>query len=195
VTGTTVILVFAGLAWIPFMKYVSPQVTPSASSRRTSRRPIRRCSCSRPESPVERKGRAGALWLGLCDGFAAHYAELKGEVAARISLYWSPYPFPQFSCAAFPDLQLHPYVVVGWTPPPAAERVADLTLKTVAVGRGACETTQDSEFEISCSVSCSRGDVKEIWIVFRLSGFTGKCFKLRGKSDRGRRGTRKAREE
>ena len=131
---TTVILVILGLAWIPFMKYVSPQLYIYLQSVQAYiAPPIAACFLLGILFPrLNGNGALAALWTGFVLGFARLVLELsKGNLNPDSLLGWyAGINFLHFAALLFGLCSAILIVVSFLTPPPESERVADLTLQT-----------------------------------------------------------------
>src|SRR5438876_9859878 len=88
---TTVILVFFGLAWIPAMKFISPQLYIYLQSVQAYiAPPIAACFLLGVLSPrLNGKGALAALWTGLVIGTARLVLELaRSDLASGTVWYW-----------------------------------------------------------------------------------------------------------
>src|SRR6266568_8838067 len=88
---TTVILVFAGLVWIPFMKFISPQLYIYLQSVQAYiAPPIAACFLLGVLNPrLNGKGALAALWTGFVLGFARLVLELqKSRLTSGTPTYW-----------------------------------------------------------------------------------------------------------
>jgi SSS family solute:Na+ symporter len=167
---TTVILVFLGLAWIPFMKYVSPQLYIYLQSIQAYiAPPIAAVFLLGVLSPrLNGRGALTALWTGFVIGFARLLLELgKAKLTPGSFWYWlASINFLHFAALLFLLCSLVLVVVSMMTPPPAPERVADLTLQTVAPSDAVKTSPQERNLEISLSVLLV-AIIGALWIVFR----------------------------
>src|SRR5512132_367340 len=131
---TTVILVGLGLMWIPFMKYVSPQLYIYLQSVQAYiAPPIAACFLLGIMSPrLNGRGALAALWTGFVIGFARLVLELaKSNLTAGSMWYWlATINFLHFAALLFALCSAILIIVSVVATPPAAERVADLTLQT-----------------------------------------------------------------
>lgn len=167
---TTVILVFLGLAWIPFMKYVSPQLYIYLQSIQAYiAPPIAAVFLLGVLSPrLNGKGALAALWSGFVIGFARLLLEL-GKAKLTIGSFWywlASINFLHFAALLFLICSAILIVVSMMTPPPATERVADLTLQTVAPSDAVKTTPKERNLEISLSLLLA-ATIGALWIVFR----------------------------
>jgi len=166
-----VILVILGLAWIPFMKFVSPQLYIYLQSVQAYiAPPIAACFLLGILSPrLNGRGALAALWTGFVLGFARLVLELsKGRLAPGSLWAWfAGINFLHFAALLFLLCSLILIVVSMLTQPPAAERVADLTLQTVTpVAEAAEPPPAERRLEIGLSVLLA-ATIGALWIVFR----------------------------
>src|SRR5215210_2732415 len=167
---TTVILVLVGLAWIPAMKYVSPQIYIYLQSVQAYiAPPIAAVFLLGILSPrLNGRGALAALWTGFVLGFARLLLELdKANLASGSLLHWyADINFLHFAALLFVLCSLVLIVVSMMTPPPAAERVADLTLQTVAPSAAVVVAPRERSLEIALSVLLAVA-IGVLWIIFR----------------------------
>jgi len=167
---TTVILVFVGLAWIPAMKFVSPQLYIYLQSVQAYiAPPIAACFLLGILSPrLNGKGALAALWTGFVLGFARLLLELdKSHLTPGSLPYWyADINFLHFAALLFALCSAILIVVSMLTPPPAPERVADLTLQTVAPSEIIAVSPPERRIEIGLSVLLV-AIIGMLWIVFR----------------------------
>jgi SSS family solute:Na+ symporter len=167
---TTVALVGVGLLWIPMMKYVSPQLYIYLQSVQAYiAPPIAACFLLGVLSPrLNGVGALSALWTGFVLGFARLLLELdKSNLTPGSALYWyADINFLHFAALLFVLCSLILIVVSIMTPPPPPERVADLTMQTVAPSAAAEVAPRERKFEIALSVLLA-AIIGALWIVFR----------------------------
>jgi SSS family solute:Na+ symporter len=167
---TTVILVFVGLAWIPMMKYVSPQLYIYLQSIQAYiAPPIAAVFLLGVLSPrLNGKGALAALWSGFVFGFSRLLLELgKSKLTPGSFWYWlASINFLHFAALLFLLCSAILIVVSMMTPPPATERVADLTLQTVAPSDAVKTSPKERNREIVLSVLLAV-IIGALWIVFR----------------------------
>jgi len=167
---TTVILVFLGLAWIPFMKYVSPHLYIYLQSVQAYiAPPIAAVFLLGLLSPrLNGKGALAALWSGFAIGFARLLLELgKAKLTIGSPWYWlASINFLHFAALLFLLCSGILIVVSMMTPPPATERVADLTLQTVAPSAAVVVSPRERSLEIGLSMLLA-ATIGALWIVFR----------------------------
>src|SRR5205809_5611039 len=128
---TTVILVGLGLAWIPFMKYVSPQIYIYLQSVQAYiAPPIAACFLLGVLHPrLHGTGAVTALVTGLVLGTARLVLELeKAHMASGTALYWfATVNFLHFAALLFVLCSGILIAVSLFTAPPGAAKVAGLT--------------------------------------------------------------------
>jgi SSS family solute:Na+ symporter len=167
---TTVILVVFGLAWIPFMKFVSPQIYIYLQSVQAYiAPPIAACFLLGVLNPrLNGKGSLAALWTGFVLGFARLVLELnKASLTPGSALHWyADINFLHFAALLFVLCSLVLIVVSIMTPPPTPEHVADLTLQTVAPSELVAVAPKERSLEIGLSVLLV-AIIGALWIVFR----------------------------
>jgi len=167
---TTVILVALGLAWIPFMKYVSPQLYIYLQSVQAYiAPPIAACFLLGILSPrLNGRGALAALWTGFVLGFSRLVLELSKANLTPGSI-WSWYAtinFLHFAALLFLLCSLILIVVSIATPPPAADRVADLTLQTATPIKDPADTPSERRVAVVLSILLA-ATIGALWIVFR----------------------------
>ena len=167
---TTVILVGLGLAWIPFMKYVSPQLYIYLQSVQAYiAPPIAACFLLGILSKrLNGRGALTALWVGFVLGFARLVLELSKARLPEGS-FWAWYAginFLHFAALLFVLCSLLLIIVSMVTPPPAQERVADLTLQTAEPIHDPADTPKERRVAIIFSVLLA-ATIGALWIVFR----------------------------
>jgi SSS family solute:Na+ symporter len=167
---TTVVLVFVGLAWIPMMKYVSPQLYIYLQSIQAYiAPPIAAVFLLGVLSPrLNGKGALAALWSGFVFGFSRLLLELgKSKLTPGTFWYWlASINFLHFAALLFLLCSLILIVVSIMTPPPPADRVADLTVQTVAPSDAVVVAPKERQREIVLSVLLVL-IIGVLWIVFR----------------------------
>ena len=167
---TTVVLVGVGLLWIPMMKYVSPQLYIYLQSVQAYiAPPIAACFLLGVLSPrLNGQGSLAALWTGFVLGFARLVLELsKSRLTQGSPLYWyANINFLHFAALLFVLCSLILIVVSIMTPPPPADRVADLTMQTVAPSAKTEVAPKERSLEIGLSVLLA-ATIGALWIVFR----------------------------
>jgi SSS family solute:Na+ symporter len=168
--GSTVILVGLGLAWIPFMKYVSPQLYIYLQSVQAYiAPPIAACFLFGVLSTrLNGAGAMAALITGLVLGAARLVLELArshlepGSLAYR----FASINFLHFAALLFVLSTAILAVVSYATSPPSADHVAGLTRKTAAVTATAEENPRTRRLNVIASVILA-ALVGVLWIVFR----------------------------
>jgi SSS family solute:Na+ symporter len=167
---TTVVLVFVGLAWIPAMKYVSPQLYIYLQSVQAYiAPPIAACFLLGVLFPrLNGKGALAALWTGFVLGFMRLVLELdKAHLTRGTLTYWyADINFLHFAALLFLLCSVILIVVSIMTPPPAPEHVADLTVQTVAPSAAVEVAPRERTVEIGLSVLLA-ATIGALWIVFR----------------------------
>jgi len=167
---TTVILVFVGLAWIPAMKFVSSQLYIYLQSIQAYiAPPIAAVFLLGVLSPrLNGKGALAALWSGFVIGFSRLVLEL-ARAKLPSGTFWSwlaGINFLHFAALLFLLCSAILIVVSMMTPPPATERVADLTLQTVAPSDAVKTSPRERSLQITLSVLLA-AIIGTLWIVFR----------------------------
>ena len=168
--ATTVILVVLGLLWIPFMKYISPQLYIYLQSVQAYiAPPIAACFLLGIMNPrLNGRGAMAALITGFVCGAGRLGLELgKAHLAGGTVWSWiAGINFLHFAALLF---VLCAAVLVATslaTPPPAPERVADLTLQTVAPSVAGEVVPRDRRLSIVLSILLA-ATIGVLWIVFR----------------------------
>jgi len=167
---TTVVLVLVGLAWIPMMKYVSPQIYIYLQSVQAYIAPpiaaVFLLGILNPR--LNGKGALSALWAGFVLGFARLLLELdKANLSSGSMLYWyANINFLHFAALLFLLCSTILIVVSIMTPPPEPARVADLTLQTVAPSEFVAVGPKEFSLEITLSIVLA-AIIGALWIVFR----------------------------
>jgi SSS family solute:Na+ symporter len=167
---TTVILVLLGLAWIPFMKYVSPQLYIYLQSVQAYiAPPIAACFLLGILSPrLNGKGALAALWAGFVIGTARLILELSKSSLPDGTLWsWiAGINFLHFAALLFALCSAILVVVSFLTEPPAAERIADLTVRTATRKLDQTDSPAERRLTIWMSVLLA-ATVGVLWLVFR----------------------------
>jgi SSS family solute:Na+ symporter len=168
--GSTILLVGLGLAWIPFMKYVSPQLYIYLQSVQAYiAPPIAACFLFGVLSRrLNGTGAMAALITGLVLGAARLALELgKAHLApGSAALWFASINFLHFAALLF---VLSTVILVGVsyaTAPPAPERTADLTYHTAAVSTAADDDPGQRRMNVAMSVLLAVL-IGVLWIVFR----------------------------
>ena len=167
---TTVVLVVLGLAWIPFMKYISPQLYIYLQSVQAYiAPPIAACFLLGIMSPrLNGTGALAALWTGFVIGFARLILELQ-KANLPVDSMWSwiaSINFLHFAALLFALCSAILIVVSFLTAPPEAARVAELTLKTSTKVVDTADTPPERRLTIWLSVALVAA-IGVIWIIFR----------------------------
>src|SRR6266705_5922346 len=167
---TTVLLVGLGLLWIPFMKYVSPQLYIYLQSVQAYiAPPVAACFLLGIMSP--RLNGAGAM-AALLTGFVLGAARLGLELAkahltgGTVWAWLAGINFLHFAALLFALCALILIGVSLATPAPAPERVADLTYQTVAPAAGTQAPPRERRVNVALSALLAAA-VGALWIVFR----------------------------
>jgi SSS family solute:Na+ symporter len=168
--GSTILLVGLGLAWIPFMKYVSPQLYIYLQSVQAYiAPPIAACFLFGVLSTrLNGVGAMTALVTGLVLGTARLVLELrKSHLAPGSAAMWfASINFLHFAALLF---VLSTVILVGvsyTTAPPPPARTADLTYKTAAVSAVADDDPSKRRVNILMSLLLA-AIIGVLWIVFR----------------------------
>ena len=168
--GTTVILVFLGLAWIPFMKYISPQIYIYLQSVQAYiAPPVAACFLFGIMFPrLNGTGAITSLGVGFVLGvlrlllelFKSHLTE--GSVWA----WFAGINFLHFAALLFVLCTLILVGVSLATPPPAAERVTDLTYQTAKPAAKDKASAGERKVTVVLSVILV-ATIGVLWIIFR----------------------------
>jgi SSS family solute:Na+ symporter len=165
-----VILVMLGLAWIPFMKFVSPQLYIYLQSVQAYiAPPIAAVFLLGILSPrLNGVGALAALWTGFVIGFLRLVLELaKAKLPSGTLWSWiAGINFLHFAALLFALCSAILIVVSYLTPPPAQERVADLTLQTATKVVDTTDTPQERHLTVGLSLLLA-ATIGALWIVFR----------------------------
>src|SRR6185503_7363920 len=168
--GSTVILIGLGLAWIPFMKYVSPQLYIYLQSVQAYiAPPIAACFLFGVLSPrLNGKGAMSALITGLVLGILRLVLELgKANLApGSLSHWFASINFLIFAALLFVLCTVILAVVSYATAPPGPEHVADLTYKTAAPATTAVAQPGKLRVDVLMSLLLA-GIIGVLWIIFR----------------------------
>ena len=167
---TTMVLVVLGLAWIPFMKYISPQLYIYLQSVQAYiAPPIAACFLLGIMSPrLNGTGALAALWTGFVVGFSRLILELQKASLPPDSLWsWiASINFLHFAALLFVICSAILIAVSFLTPPPEPARVADLTLQTATKVVDVEDTPAERRLMIWLSVLLA-ATIGALWIVFR----------------------------
>ncbi len=168
--ATTVILVVLGLAWIPVMKYISPQLYIYLQSVQAYiAPPVAACFLLGIMSPrLNGPGAVAALATGFVFGAGRLGLEL-GKAHLPGGTVWSwiaGINFLHFAALLFAVCSVVLVGVSFATPPPPAKRVADLTYQTVAPGAAVQTTPRERNVSVAFSIVLA-ATIGVLWIVFR----------------------------
>src|SRR6185436_15963837 len=167
---STVILIVAGLAWIPFMKYISPQIYIYLQSVQAYiAPPIAACFLFGVLN--SRLNGTGAMWAlisGLVLGTLRLLLELnKAHLGDTGFLHWyASINFLHFAVLLFVICTALLVAVSYATKPPAPENVADLTYHTADQVAVSDETPASRRVNMMLSVLLA-AVIGVLWIVFR----------------------------
>ncbi len=168
--GSTIILVGLGFAWIPMMKYVSPQLYIYLQSVQAYiAPPIAACFLLGVLSTrVNGNGAMAALLTGLVLGATRLGLELgkAGLAPGSLPLWFASINFLHFAALLF---VLSTVILVGVsyaTAPPSVERTRDLTYKTAAVSSVADDDPTKRRVNIIMSVLLAV-IIGVLWIIFK----------------------------
>jgi solute:Na+ symporter, SSS family len=169
--GTTVILVGLGLVWIPFMKYISPQLYIYLQSVQAYiAPPVAACFLLGILYP--RLNGAGAI-TSLGVGFVLGVLRLVLELAkshltpGTAAMWFASINFLHFAALLFALCTVILVVVSLATPPPPADRVADLTYQTAApVAAADRPTPRERNVTVTLSILLA-ATIGVLWYVFR----------------------------
>jgi SSS family solute:Na+ symporter len=168
--GSTILLVGLGLAWIPFMKYVSPQLYIYLQSVQAYiAPPIAACFLFGVLSKrLNGTGAMAALITGLVLGVARLGMELgKAHLTPGSVGHWfATVNFLHFAALLFVLSTVILAIVSYATAPPPPERIADLTYKTAAVSPVAEDDPAKHRVNVVMSLLLAV-IVGVLWIVFR----------------------------
>lgn len=167
---TTVILVILGLAWIPFMKYVSPQLYIYLQSVQAYIAPpiaaVFLLGILYPR--LNGRGALAALWTGFVLGFARLVLELrKSSLDPDGFLAWfAGINFLHFAALLFVLCSAILMVVSVLTVPPPPERVEDLTVQTAKPLADTADSSKERRMATIWSIVLA-ATIGAFWIVFR----------------------------
>ncbi len=168
--GSTIVLVGLGFAWIPFMKYVSPQLYIYLQSVQAYiAPPIAACFLLGVLSTrLNGAGAMAALLTGLVLGAARLGLELgKSHLAPGSFVYWfATINFLHFAALLFALSVVILAAVSYATKPPSPQHVADLTYKTAHVPLAAEDEPRRRRLNVVASVLLA-AIIGVLWIVFR----------------------------
>jgi SSS family solute:Na+ symporter len=167
---STVILVFLGLAWIPFMKYISPQIYIYLQSVQAYiAPPVAACFLLGIIYPrLNGSGAITSLGVGFVLGAARLILELdKAHLApGSLTLWYASINFLHFAALLFVLCTLILVIVSLATPPPAAERVADLTIATAKPAPADQASPAERRMTVALSVLLV-ATIGVLWFIFR----------------------------
>ncbi len=168
--GTTVILVFLGLAWIPFMKYISPQIYIYLQSVQAYiAPPVAACFLLGIIYPrLNGNGAITSLGVGFVLGALRLILELdKANLTPGSTAMWfASINFLHFAALLFVLCTLVLVAVSLATPPPAPERVADLTYQTAKPSPADQATPAERRMTVALSVLLV-ATIGVLWFIFR----------------------------
>jgi solute:Na+ symporter, SSS family len=168
--GSTIILVGLGFAWIPFMKYVSPQLYIYLQSVQAYiAPPIAACFLFGVLSTrLNGNGAMAALMSGLVLGTARLAMEIgKAGLTPGSAAHWfASINFLHFAALLFALSTVILVVVSYATAPPPPVRVADLTLHTASVSTAAEDDPSKRRTNVIMSALLAVL-IGVLWIVFR----------------------------
>ena len=168
--GSTIILVGLGLAWIPFMKYVSPQLYIYLQSVQAYiAPPIAACFLFGVLSTrLNGTGAMASLITGLVLGALRLGLELgKAHLAPGSFVLWfASVNFLHFAAVLFVISTAILAIVSYATAPPTADRTADLTYKTAAVSPAVEDAPTTRRLNVIASVFLA-AIIGLLWIIFR----------------------------
>ena len=167
---STVILVGLGLAWIPAMKYISPQLYIYLQSVQAYiAPPIAACFLFGVLSPrLNGTGALSALISGLVLGALRLGLELgKAHLTPGSMWHWrATINFLHFAALLFALCTAILAVVSYLTKAPAADHVRDLTYQTATVAPGASESRRNRSINVLFSLLLA-AIIGGLWIFFR----------------------------
>src|SRR5213594_4388919 len=163
------VMVFLGLVWIPFMKYVSAQIYIYLQSVQAYiAPPIAACFLLGVLFPrLNGKGAMSALLTGLALGAARLILELeRAHLTTGTLVYkFATINFLHFAALLFVLCSAILVIVSLATPPPPAERVTDLTYQTGVAGVGDQVDPRKRRFNIGLSILLA-ATIGVLWIIF-----------------------------
>jgi SSS family solute:Na+ symporter len=168
--ASTVVLVALGLAWIPFMKYISPQLYIYLQSVQAYiAPPIAACFLFGVMSKrLTGQAALTTLLLGFVLGALRLGLEL-GKAHLTPGGMWAWYAginFLHFAALLFVLSTVILVVVSFATAAPSDEKVADLTLQTTTVSPVTAEASDERRRNIIASVVLA-AVIGALWIIFR----------------------------
>jgi solute:Na+ symporter, SSS family len=168
--GSTIVLTGLGLAWIPMMKYVSPQIYIYLQSVQAYIAPPI-AACFLLGVLNKRLNGTGAMWAlisGLVIGTARLIMELnRSTLTPGSAAHWfATVNFLHFAAYLFVVSCVILVVVSLMTKPPSAARIGDLTTKTAEVPAAAEDDPGLRTGNIIASVGLA-ALIGILWIIFR----------------------------
>jgi len=167
---STVILVGLGLAWIPFMKYISPQLYIYLQSVQAYiAPPIAACFLF---GVMSKRLTAPAALMTLLSGFVFGAARLGLELGKShltpggVWAWYAGINFLHFAALLFVVSTVILVVVSLATAAPSDAKVADLTMQSTAVSPVSAEAADERRRNIVASVALA-AVIGVLWIVFR----------------------------
>ena len=168
--GSTIILVGLGFAWIPFMKYVSPQLFIYLQSVQAYiAPPIAACFLFGVLSTrLNGNGAMAALVSGLVLGAARLALEIgKAGLTPGSAIHWfATVNFLHFAALLFALSTAILVVVSLATAPPSLARIADLTYRTAAVSPASEDDPAKRRTNVAMSLLLA-AIIAVMWVVFR----------------------------
>ena len=168
--GSTILLVVLGFAWIPFMKYVSPQLYIYLQSVQAYiAPPIAACFLFGVlNKRLNGTGAMAALLSGLVIGTLRLVLELRRTHLApgSVWLWFATVNFLHFAALLFVLCSAILAVVSYATAPPLPERIADLTYTTAEVSSVADDDPAKRRVNVVMSLLLA-AIIGVLWIVFR----------------------------
>lgn len=168
--ASTIVLVGLGLAWIPFMKYISPQIYIYLQSVQAYiAPPIAACFLF---GILSKRLTGQAAVATLLSGFVFGAVRLGLELGKRhlapggMLAWYAGINFLHFAVLLFVISTFILFVVSAATAAPSAEQVEDLTLQTAAKSPETAEPPGEKRRNIMASVVMA-ALIGVLWIVFR----------------------------
>jgi len=168
--ASTIVLVGLGLAWIPFMKYISPQLYIYLQSVQAYiAPPVAACFLF---GVLSKRLTGTAAITTLILGFVLGALRLVLELAKRhlapggFAAWFAGINFLHFAALLF---VLSTIVLVGVslaTTAPAADRIADLTLETATATPAASEPRRQWRVNVASSATLA-AVIGVLWVIFR----------------------------
>ena len=167
---STVFLVFLGLGWIPFMKYISPQLYIYLQSVQAYiAPPIAACFLF---GVMSKRLTAPAAVVTLLGGFGLGALRFGLELGKRhlapggLSAWYAGINFLHFAALLFVVSTIVLVLVSYATAPPSPAKVADLTIQTTTPSAATAEAAGERSRNIAASVLLA-SIIGVLWIVFR----------------------------